>query len=85
MVTSESSAAAATSASRTASYMDGEVQARPMLVITCPICQRRELIGKRQLGAIRNTATGPQGRVRCNADHHLLHDFRRGVTTAVHP
>ncbi len=54
-----------------------------MLVITCPICQRRELIGSRQVGAIRNTDAGPLGRVRCNADHSLLHDFRRGVTTPV--
>lgn len=56
---------------------------RTMLVITCPICRRRELIGHRRITSIRNTRSGPFGRVRCNADHALVHDFRRDLTTVM--
>ena len=56
---------------------------RTMLVITCPICRRRELIGTRQITSVRNTRSGPLGRVRCNAGHPLRHDFRRDVTTVM--
>ncbi|MEM7139459.1 MAG: hypothetical protein AAF548_00395 [Actinomycetota bacterium] len=54
-----------------------------MLVIDCPHCGQRELVGTRRIRAIHNTDQGPVGDLRCPQGHALLYDFRRRRTTSV--
>jgi hypothetical protein len=52
-----------------------------MNVITCPVCEKRYLVGKSSMLWFANTDVGPRALVECPKGHQLIEDYREGTTT----